>query len=191
MLLTVSDKKNFFIFFFFRIFNILIFLISILKYIFSGIHFSDTSQIKQDGRVPLFNIFTSRLLPIINYIYPRMAARQGGTLLKVHGQNFEKSRYLRCNFNSAEKNSNNDTKQNIALHGKTSMSSIHLSQCVTNDVGAIDLKHGRSNWNKCNAQSLRNSAPLDFYHLEERTSSVLYGKYFKAKRACIAYMEAL
>ena len=69
-----------------------------------------------------------------------MAARQGGTLLKVHGQNFEKSRYLRCNFNSAEKNSNNDTKQNIALHGKTSMSSIHLSQCVTNDVGAIDLK---------------------------------------------------
>ena len=119
-----------------------------------------------------------------------MAARQGGTLLKVHGQNFEKSRYLRCNFNSAEKNSNNDTKQNIALHGKTSMSSIHLSQCVTNDVGAIDLKHGRSNWNKCNAQSLRNSAPLDFYHLEERTSSVLYGKYFKRRERAIAYMES-
>ena len=62
------------------------FFISNFKNIFSGIHFSDTSQIKQDGRVPLFNIFTSRLLPIINYIYPRMAARQGGTLLKVHGQ---------------------------------------------------------------------------------------------------------
>ena len=137
-----------------------------------ALHFSDSAQIKQDGRKPLFNVFTSRVLPVINYVYPRFAARSGGTMLKVHGENFERSRYLRCLFSEANALG---TWQNIALKGKTSTSSIYLNECVRNDVGWVDPNHGLDQWTTCPTQFLNQPHSLRAYDVLSPRSSVIHG----------------